>query len=155
MTVFAAHQALQTGRTSSLRKVAAGTSKGRVLPAVTAIADCVSEIVSSIRVIRETSLDEPLSLTEASRCYGYPVDHVGRLVREAKIPNVGRKNEIPEYVMKKHEVHAWLKNVVPRGLNYRDYVEPLKAWADRPDSDIEILAEDAESADVKFEIRQR
>jgi hypothetical protein len=62
---------------------------------------------------------------------------------------------IPEYVMKKHEVHAWLKNVVPRGLNYRDYVEPLKAWAGRPDSDISILAEDAESADVKFEIRKR
>jgi hypothetical protein len=50
------------------------------------------EIVSSIRAIRETSLDESLSLTEASRRYGYTADHIGRLVREGKLLNVGRKN---------------------------------------------------------------
>jgi len=50
------------------------------------------EIVSSIRAIRATSLDEPLSLTEASRRYGYTADHIGRLVREGKLQNVGRKN---------------------------------------------------------------
>ena len=50
------------------------------------------EIVSSLRTIRETSLDEPLSLTEAAKRAGYSADHIGRLVREGKVPNVGRKN---------------------------------------------------------------
>jgi hypothetical protein len=50
------------------------------------------EIVSSIRAIRETSLHEPLSLAEAGRRYGYSADYIGRLVREGKVPNVGRKN---------------------------------------------------------------
>jgi hypothetical protein len=50
------------------------------------------EIVSSIRAIRETSLNEGLTLAEASRRYGYSADHIGRLVREGKVPNIGRKN---------------------------------------------------------------
>jgi len=50
------------------------------------------EIVSSIRAIRETSLEEPLSLAEAAKRSGYTADHIGRLVREGKVPNVGRKN---------------------------------------------------------------
>jgi hypothetical protein len=62
---------------------------------------------------------------------------------------------IPDYVRKKHDTRAWLKNVVPASLNYRDYAEPLKAWATRPQSEIEITAEDADSADVKFKVRQR
>jgi len=52
----------------------------------------VHEIVGSIRAIRETSLNEPLSLSEAGRRYGYSSDHIGRLVREGKVPNAGRKN---------------------------------------------------------------
>jgi len=50
------------------------------------------EIVSSIRAIRETSLDELLSLTEAAERTGYTPDHIGRLVREGKVRNAGRKN---------------------------------------------------------------
>jgi hypothetical protein len=50
----------------------------------------VREVVSSLRTIRETSLDEPLSLTEAARRTGYSADHIGRLVREGKLPNAGR-----------------------------------------------------------------
>ena len=52
----------------------------------------VREIVSSIRSIRDTSLEEPLSLAEAARLSGYTADHIGRVVREGKLPNVGRKN---------------------------------------------------------------
>ena len=52
----------------------------------------VREVIASIRAIRETSLAEPLSLTEAARRYGYSPDHVGRLVRAGKLPNAGRKN---------------------------------------------------------------
>ena len=52
----------------------------------------VREVVSSIRAIREMSLNEPLSLTEAADRTGYTADHIGRLVRTGKVPNAGRKN---------------------------------------------------------------
>jgi hypothetical protein len=52
----------------------------------------VREVVASIRAIREASLSEPISLTEAARRYGYSADHIGRLVRDRKVPNAGRKN---------------------------------------------------------------
>ena len=41
------------------------------------------------RGIEELQL-EPLNLTEASDLSGYSTDHLGRLVREGKIPNAGR-----------------------------------------------------------------
>jgi hypothetical protein len=52
----------------------------------------VREIVASIRSIREASLNELLSLTEAAERTGHTADHIGRLVREGKVPNAGRKN---------------------------------------------------------------
>jgi hypothetical protein len=52
----------------------------------------VRELVTSLRTIRETLLDEPLSLTEAAERTGYTADHIGRLVREGKLPNAGRRN---------------------------------------------------------------
>ena len=36
--------------------------------------------------------DVPLTLTEAARCSGYSREHLGRLVRDCKIPNAGRPN---------------------------------------------------------------
>ena len=36
--------------------------------------------------------DETLNLKEASRESGYSADHLGELVRQEKIPNVGRRN---------------------------------------------------------------
>jgi hypothetical protein len=52
----------------------------------------VREVVASIRSIREASLNELLSLTEAAERTGHTADHIGRLVREGKVPNAGRKN---------------------------------------------------------------
>jgi hypothetical protein len=37
--------------------------------------------------------DELLSLQRAARESGYSVDHIGRLLREGKIPNSGRKSK--------------------------------------------------------------
>lgn len=36
--------------------------------------------------------DEPLNLREAATLSGYTEDHLGRLVRDGKIPNSGRKH---------------------------------------------------------------
>ena len=36
--------------------------------------------------------DETLNLKDAARESGYSADHLGELVRQQKIPNVGRKN---------------------------------------------------------------
>ncbi len=36
--------------------------------------------------------DDLLSLAEASQFSGYSADHLGRLVRDGKIPNAGRQN---------------------------------------------------------------
>ena len=52
----------------------------------------VHALVSSIREIREASLETPLSLTEAAHASGYSRDHLGREVRAGKIPNAGRPN---------------------------------------------------------------
>ena len=49
------------------------------------------QIVASIRTIRTTALDETLNLTEAAKRTDHSRDHIGRLVRKGKIPNVGRK----------------------------------------------------------------
>ena len=52
----------------------------------------VREIVASLRLVRETSLGASLSLTQAAERTGYSAEHIGRLVRQGKLPNVGRKN---------------------------------------------------------------
>ena len=52
----------------------------------------IREVVASIRSIREASLNELVSLTEAAERTGHSPDHIGRLVREGKVPNAGRKN---------------------------------------------------------------
>lgn len=38
-----------------------------------------------------TSYDQPLTYAKAAQESGYSVDHIGRLVREGKLRNVGRK----------------------------------------------------------------
>ncbi len=47
-------------------------------------------IVSSLRDIRNLELTEELTLEEAARRSGYNAGHLGRLVRQGKLPNAGR-----------------------------------------------------------------
>ena len=54
-------------------------------PAV-ALESCAAELETTLRERDETTL----SLTDAARESGYSADHLGRLVRDGKIPNVGR-----------------------------------------------------------------
>ena len=54
-------------------------------PAV-ALESCAAELEATLRERDETTL----SLTEAARESGYSADHLGRLVRDGKIPNTGR-----------------------------------------------------------------
>ncbi len=51
-----------------------------------ALESCAAELETTLRERDETTL----SLTEAARESGYSADHLGRLVRDGKIPNVGR-----------------------------------------------------------------
>ena len=52
----------------------------------TALEACAAELETALRDRDETTL----SLTEAARESGYTADHLGRLVRDGRIPNAGR-----------------------------------------------------------------
>ena len=58
---------------------------GGETPAV-ALESCAAELEATLRERDETTL----SLTEAARESGYSADHLGRLVRDGRIPNAGR-----------------------------------------------------------------
>ncbi len=49
---------------------------------------CSSELETALH----TDADDLLNLQEAARESGYSADHLGRLIREGKIPNAGRRN---------------------------------------------------------------
>ena len=58
---------------------------GGETPAV-ALESCAAELEATLRERDETTL----SLTDAARESGYSTDHLGRLVRDGRIPNAGR-----------------------------------------------------------------
>ena len=77
----------------SVRKLpAAWRSRAKTLrrygsePPAIALERCAEELDATIRDRDETTY----SLVEASRESGYTADHLGRLVRDGKIPNAGR-----------------------------------------------------------------
>lgn len=51
-----------------------------------------AEIVEDLRRLAGVDTEVSLSLAEAARRSGYSADHLGRLVRQGKIPNAGRPN---------------------------------------------------------------
>ena len=78
---------------ASVRKLpAAWRSRAKALrrygsePPAIALERCAEELDATIRDRDETTF----SLVEASRESGYSADHLGRLVRDGKIPNAGR-----------------------------------------------------------------
>lgn len=48
-------------------------------------------IVCSLRQMRSDAIENSVSLSEAARRSGYSSEHLGRLIREGKIFNAGRK----------------------------------------------------------------
>ena len=66
-------------RAGKLRRYGAETS-------AIALEACAEELETVLRERDETTL----SLTDAARESGYSADHLGRLVRDGKIPNAGR-----------------------------------------------------------------
>ena len=55
-------------------------------PPAVALESCAAELEATLTERDETTL----SLTDAARESGYSADHLGRLVRDGKIPNAGR-----------------------------------------------------------------
>lgn len=53
-------------------------------------ADALDSVAEELRSQVREWLHEPLSLDEAAAESGYSRDHLGRLVREGEIPNVGK-----------------------------------------------------------------
>ena len=66
-------------RAKTLRRYGAETS-------AVALEACAAELETALRQRDETTL----TLTDAASKSGYSADHLGRLVREGKIPNAGR-----------------------------------------------------------------
>ncbi len=50
------------------------------------------ELLAELDGLTQATDNEPLSLARASAESGYSADHLGRLVREGKLANVGRPN---------------------------------------------------------------
>jgi len=52
----------------------------------------LEEVLTDFASVSRGDGDETLNLQQASQESGYSADHLGRLVREGKIPNAGRPN---------------------------------------------------------------
>lgn len=62
------------------------------LDGATAQAAVLRRVAVQLEEALKAVASETLSLVDAARASGYSADHLGRLVREEKIPNVGRAN---------------------------------------------------------------
>ena len=74
------------GLPATWRRRAKGLRRYGVETPATALERCAEELDATLVERDETTY----SLVEASRESGYSADHLGRLVRDGKIPNVGR-----------------------------------------------------------------
>lgn len=52
----------------------------------------LAEVLGDFAAVTRSNADETLSLQEAARESGYSPDHLGRLLRDGKLPNAGRPN---------------------------------------------------------------
>ncbi len=55
-------------------------------------AELCDTLLAELDALVRASADAPLSLQHAAAESGYSADHLGRLVREGKLPNAGRPN---------------------------------------------------------------
>lgn len=66
-----------------------------------------------------------------------------------------RRMWVPDFFRKTLDSRIWLGHIVPEGKDFRDYIDPLKQWADRAPNEITISKKDPSSGDVQFKIRQK
>ncbi|MCZ0934952.1 MAG: hypothetical protein OXJ54_07200 [Gemmatimonadetes bacterium] len=81
-----ARRASVEGLPANWRKQAKALRRYGSEPPAVALERCATELEATLIQRDETTL----SLVEAGRESGYSADHLGRLVREGKIPNAGR-----------------------------------------------------------------
>jgi hypothetical protein len=55
-------------------------------------ATLLAEVLADFAAVTRGGVDETLNLQEAARECGYSADHLGRLLRDGKLPNAGRPN---------------------------------------------------------------
>ena len=55
-------------------------------------ASLVEQLIASLRLVRNAAGARSLTLVEAARVSGYSTDHLGRLIRNGHLTNVGRKH---------------------------------------------------------------
>lgn len=63
----------------------------RQLGAIVDGAAICEEVLADLGALQQTERDTVLTLTAAARISGYSADHLGRLIRDGKILNVGRR----------------------------------------------------------------
>jgi hypothetical protein len=51
----------------------------------------LAEVLADFRAVMASEAEAVLSLREAASRSGYSVEHLGRLIREGRVPNAGRK----------------------------------------------------------------
>ena len=95
-----------------------------------ALEACAVELESALRHRYETTL----TLTDAAKESGYSTDHLGRLVREGKIPNAGRpgapriaRTDLPRKRIAEVPDPPPLKNPPPRKASNVQIVEAIIA----------------------------
>ena len=52
----------------------------------------VEDLLEDVEAVFDADTNDHLNLTEAAEASGYSADHLGRLVRDGAIANLGRKN---------------------------------------------------------------
>lgn len=54
-------------------------------------AGLLAEVLADFKTVQATQTEAVLSLPEAASRSGYSVEHLGRLIRESRLPNAGRR----------------------------------------------------------------
>ncbi len=133
-----------------------GKPKDLVLVAVCAVAANVLALpavyMSNLVFRAPVALDAARAETEAAlESQIYELSGYFRAFRSKERREDDLRLWIAAHVKKTRDLHMWLTQIVPAAGNFKEYIEPLREWAGRAESNVEIESEDP-SGDLKFKI---